>query len=138
MTKNFTFICFLVAVLGTFGCSRNVPLSGTVTFSDDGSPAPRGMVVFSTPTFVAQGPIQPDGTYRVSSTGVNDGLPRGTYGIAVVAVNEITYTPGIEGRMNEHQTPLIDPKYEDATTSGLTFTVDGKTRTFNIPVDRAR
>jgi len=134
--KHLTLIFLLVGILGIFGCSRNVPLTGTVVFSDDGTPVPRGIVVLSTPTFVAQGSIQPDGTFTIGSTGVDDGLPRGTYAVTVLGVGDVRVTYDADGRPNEHRTPLIDPKYESEETSGLQFTVDGKTRTFDIRVDR--
>jgi hypothetical protein len=35
------------------------------------------------------------------------------------------------------ETPLIAAKYANADTSGLTFTVDGNTNTFDIKVERA-
>ena len=138
MTKlqHIILVFLFVGILGLFGCSRNVPLTGTVVFSDDGTPVPRGIVVLSTPTFVAQGSIQPDGTFTIGSTGIDDGLPRGTYTVTVLGVGEVYYTPGPDGRQNEHRTPLIDLKYEDEATSGLSFIVDGKTRTFDIQVDR--
>jgi hypothetical protein len=134
--KHITLVFLLVGILGMFGCSRNVPLSGTVVFSDDGTPVPRGIVILSTPTFVAQGSIQPDGTYTIGSAGAADGLPRGTYAVTVLGVSDVHVTADADGRPNEHRTPLIDPRYENEATSGLQFTADGSTRTFDIRVDR--
>ena len=42
-----------------------------------------------------------------------------------------------DGTRVERRRALIDSKYQSADTSGLSFTVDGTTRRFDIPVDRA-
>ncbi len=60
-------VLFLPVLLFSVGCSGKVPLGGKVTFSDDGSPGTRGVVFFMSPPLVAQGGINPDGTYRVGS-----------------------------------------------------------------------
>ena len=138
MTRRL-FTVFLLTGLASFlGCSQNVKLSGTVTYQDDGSPVTRGAVFFETPTLVAQGDIQSDGTYVVGSTGLNDGLPKGEYSVSIRGADEITFTPGAGGSQVERRKALIDPKYQRADSSGLTFTVDGKTKKFDIKVDRAK
>lgn len=70
----------LFVFLTLAGCSKGfVPFGGKVTFEEDGSPLTRGVVVFSTDTFQAEGGIKADGTYRLGSLKINDGLPPGTY-----------------------------------------------------------
>ena len=120
------------------GCSDKVPLGGTVTFSDDGSPVTAGAVFFETPTFNAQGMIKPDGTYVVGSTSLTDGIPKGTYNVSIRGAEDITTITGRDGSQTERRRALIAGKYQSPETSGLTFTVDGKTRKFDIEVDRAR
>jgi len=127
----------LIGLVFVLGCSDKVPLGGTVTFSDDGSPVPTGAVFFETSTFQAQGDIRPDGTYRVGSETLTDGIPLGTYGVSIRGAEEITIVERADGTTDERRKDLIDSKYRIAETSGLTFTVDGKTRTFNIQVERA-
>ncbi|MDR1960474.1 MAG: hypothetical protein LBQ54_15800 [Planctomycetaceae bacterium] len=125
-------ICFC---LGVSGCNHGkVPLKGKVTFSDDGSPLPTGIVIFSTPTFQARGEIQPDGTFRVSSTGENDGLPPGEYDVNIV--NASIAKEGSNSDKPEGWILLVDEKYDSARTSGLKLKVDSKTRNYDLVVDR--
>ncbi len=85
--KYATFYLSLFAVLVAFGCSDKVQFGGKVIFSDDGAPITSGSLIFVSESepFQARGVINSDGTYRVSSTGVNDGLPPGTYAIVASA-----------------------------------------------------
>ncbi len=131
----------LSVLLFSLGCSGKVPLGGKVTFSDDGSPVTKGAVCFQSPTMLAQGAIQSDGTYQMGTDRASDGLPSGEYQVYLVGTADVSYVASsVKGTtgpsQREVQTPVIDRKYESAGTSGLTFTVDGKTRTFDIPVDR--
>ena len=138
MTTRKLFLTFaLIGFVTMVGCSDKQQLTGTVTFSDDGSPLSSGVVYFSTPTFQAMGPIKPDGTYTVSSTGKDDGIPRGqTFAVTIIGADDVQTSRSPEGFTNERRTPLIDPKYTQAETSGLTFTASGNMRTFDIKVDR--
>ena len=142
MTRKLLLPFLLVGLLFAFGCSDKVQLGGKVTFSDDNSPVPIGNVQFETDTFVAQGEIKPDGTYVVGSVALADGIPKGTYRVVVFA-EEITTveSPALregDAPVTTHiRKALIDPKYNSGATSGLTFTVDGKTRKFDFQVDRA-
>jgi hypothetical protein len=116
------------------GCGDQVSVKGTVTFPD-GSPLTTGRVQFLTPTFVADGIIQPDGTYTIGSKKEGDGLPKGTYAVTVMAYAETNYA--IDMRMDENVKPaesLIDVKYNSQTTSGLTCDVQGAT-VFDITVE---
>ena len=82
----FPLICVIILFSITIGCSQKQSLHGTITFSDDGSPVPTGAIFFTTPTFEAMGAIKKDGTYTVSSTGNNDGIPKGqTYAVTITA-----------------------------------------------------
>jgi hypothetical protein len=130
----------LLALVFIFGCgSGKVPLGGTVTFSDDGSPVPLGSVSFSTPTFSASGTISVDGTYVIGTDTLSDGIPKGTYEVSVYADETIEIPPRTpDGTPDYKSTSLIDPKYNHGSTSGLTFTVDGKNKKFDIQVDRAK
>ena len=126
----------LIITIAFVGCSQNVHLSGKVTFSDDDSPVPFGNVFFMTPTTVAQAGIRKDGTYTVGSMKETDGMPKGEYQVYLVV--EQLSTREVRGQSENVYTSLIDPKHTNPATSGLTFTADGKTRKFNIQVDRAR
>ena len=139
------YFCFLSIFLLFVGCSKNVPLSGTVTFGDDGSPLTVGTVNFLKDGKVARGEIQENGTYIVGFERERDGLPPGTYQVFITGAQESIEMPPIPGsnrygvqmrRLSFRD--LIDPKHTSAETSGLTVAVDRKTRTFDIQVDRAR
>jgi len=140
-----TLACLIVSCF--LGCGDgNVRLGGKVTFSDTQEPLTRGEIHFSTPTFLARAIIQPDGTYTVGSLKEADGLPPGTYAIAVVHTMEgsgalasmveqtVLDSRGLARTIAE--TPLIDPKYNNKETSGLSVTVDKSTKVFNFEVDR--
>ncbi len=128
----------IVALCACAGCSDKQPLGGKVTFSDDGTPLTTGAVFLETPTFQSSGSIQADGTYVVGSAGLDDGIPQGTYRVSIRGADSITTVDGPEGSPTEKRASLIDPKYQSPDTSGLTFTVDGSTKRFDIQVDRAK
>ena len=135
------FVCLIVS--GFTGCGENARLRGKVTFSDTQEPLTCGEIHFSTPTFLARATIQPDGTYTVGSLKESDGLPPGTYSIAIVnAVEEkrsmtdqVTIGPRGLGQTVPEKL-LIDPKYKKKETSGLSVTVDKSTKVFDFQVDR--
>jgi len=132
----------LSVLLFAIGCSNKLPLSGTVTFSDDGSPVTRGAIFFQSDKVLAQGEIKEDGTYTVGTDKKTDGLPRGTYQVSITGTEKLTLVPivrpdGMQGGERAVETPSVDKKYGDVATSGLSFTVDGKTKKFDIKVDRA-
>lgn len=119
---------FLVLCVLIVGCGNKQPLSGRVTYSD-GSPLETGTVCFEQGSFLARGDIKEDGKYTVGSETADDGIPPGTYNVYIIRAEKFP-----EGRLGL-PTPLIDKKYNNAATSGLTFTVDGKSREFNITVE---
>jgi hypothetical protein len=111
------------------GCNGNqVGLSGKVTFSDDGSPLTLGTVCFSTPTFQAKGDINKDGTFVTGSLGAADGLPPGTYQVAILGATE-----DIGGELLYS---ILDPKWNSPATTELTVTIEKTTRNLEIKVDR--
>ena len=135
------YIFLIVLVLFAYGCSGKMPFSGTVTYSDDGAPVTQGVVVFRTPTFIAQGAIKTDGTYTVGTDKANDGLPPGTYQVTVIGTAETVYGPPRNPNdpydpPTETLIPKVDPKFENPEASGLTAVIDGSTRKYDIQVDR--
>ena len=132
-TKRHLSITMVLVLVVCCGCSGKLPLTGTVTFEDDGSPLTNGIVCFVQNGFLARGHLNSDGVYRVSSTGTNDGLPKGTYKVYLVGAELVS----VDGGGNSAYTPLVHNRYESADTSGLEFEVDGKTRQFDFQVERA-
>jgi hypothetical protein len=123
----------LFACAAFTGCDNgNVPLSGTVTFSDDGSPLTTGAVSFEGNNVRAYGKLDSRGKYVVGTKKDNDGIPPGTYQIALIGAGE---TAAVAGEMDTF-TPFIDVKFTSAETSGLSCTVDKATKTFDFQVER--
>ena len=135
MTKKLFIPFVLLGLVFMVGCSDNVRLSGKVTF-DDGEPVTFGTVFFLTPSTISQAGIRSDGTYTVGSDSLTDGMPKGEYQVYLV-VEELT-SRVVGGQSENTYTSLIAPKYTAPETSELTFTADGKTRRFNIQVERVR
>ena len=139
MRRIFHFFCAFVFLTFLVGCGNgHVPLSGKVTFRDTGEPLTRGAISFVKDGKISVGTIQPDGTYTVETV-VGDkgvaGLPPGRYEVRVTGAEEAIPVPGsAEGTFT--YLPLIDPKFEDVTTSGLDVTVDASTKEYNFTVDR--
>ena len=137
MRKNSTLFALAFALLVLVGCGNKVKLQGKVTFSDDGNPVPCGFVCFETDTYSARGDIQPDGTFDVGSLGPKDGLPPGKYRVSISGAERVIgETPGSMGRTIKRYESLIDTKYENGNTSGLTIDVDASTKKFEFQVDR--
>ncbi|MDR0610759.1 MAG: hypothetical protein LBG58_11660 [Planctomycetaceae bacterium] len=132
------FYCiFTLLLMCICGCGTgNQRLSGKVTFSDDGSPLTVGMVCFENAENgeLGRGEIQSDGTYVVGFESDKNGIPKGTYKVFISnAIQEKGFDTKTGMPVAEQ---LIDPKYSSAYASGLTFTADSKTKTFNITVER--
>jgi hypothetical protein len=148
MNYRFLLLLSVAVLLVVAGCSNKVPLRGTVTF-DDGEPLTHGAVFFQSEKLSAHGVIQSDGTYTVGTDKTTDGIPRGTYQVFLAGTEHVEFRQTTTGMVDsvtgenidhrfreEIRTPTIDPKYSSPATSGLTFTVDGRTRTFDIQVER--
>lgn len=131
--KFYVVFCLLLLSIAIAGCGRgHVPLKGRVTFADTDEPLSIGSVFFLQDDFQARGNLDKDGYYTMGSFHETDGLPPGTYAVYIqgAQINE----EDAQGRVKT--THLIDEKYEDAPTSGLTVEVDGSTRTFDFKVER--
>ena len=142
--KYLLLIITLLVLLPLIGCSSNVPLGGRVTFADNGEPLTEGTIAFVSGTHQARSEIDEDGKYTLGFQAEGDGLPKGEYKVYIQAVRvelqrgtekDAYGEPVIVGRK---ETPLIAAKYANPDTSGLIFTVDGKTQTFDIKVERPK
>ena len=131
MNKPFFIIAFIVLPLLVIGCSNHVQLSGTVTFSDDGTPLEVGRIVLESDTLHARGDIGAGGRFTMSTSKPGDGLPPGMYRVYISGASLLE----IRGE-TVLEIPLIAAKYANAETSGLEVNVDRNTRTFDIKVDR--
>ena len=117
---------FVTILLILTGCG-NPQVKGTVKF-DDGTPLTTGGVAFVSGSYTATGAIKSDGSYVLSESKSGDGVKPGNYKVSVSA-----QTGG--GSDGEPLVNLVDPKFEDPNTSGLTCEVKGAT-TYNITVTK--
>lgn len=131
--KLLQFFLFCTCCFVITGCSGNIPMSGRVTYSDNGEPVPRGTVVFANATQQARGDLDENGRYVLGFVKENDGLPKGTYQVYIAGT---TYYEGTEEDPYQKQFVLVAPKFTDPATSGLTIVVDGSTKKFDIVVER--
>jgi hypothetical protein len=129
MIRQYLICLTLFVLICLTGCGNGqVGLSGKVVFSDDGSPLTVGAVCFSTPTFQARGELKQDGTFTMGSVTDSDGLPPGTYQVRIIGATEDLGGDKIYS--------VVDPKWENASTSGFSVTVDKTTKNLEIKVDR--
>ena len=135
--KKYAFLLCLLICLVVVGCGKNKRLVGKVTFTD-GTPAPSGMVVFRKDNFMARGEIQPNGSYKMSSEGNNDGLPPGEYKVYIQGMAAMPASAPTNPRLTTQMVLpvlLCDPKYTDPDTSGLTCTVPAPRNRFDIVLE---
>jgi hypothetical protein len=128
----------LVAVLGlAAGCGgRMGQVDGKVVWAD-GGPATElegSEVVFESAALglSARGTVGPDGTFRLRTEQPDDGAPVGDYRVAV-AENQRNANP--EGTLLHP--PVLDQKYRDFKTSGLTATVSPGVTPVTLTVTKA-
>ena len=135
MKKLAYYISLLLIAFVANGCGgNNQKLTGTVTFTDDGSPLNAGTVIFECDGKSGRGEIGPDGKFQVGFNSDKDGIPKGgTYKVTIVNAQK---DEGLNKSGMSIMTPLIDKKYSDPNRSGFTFTADGKTTTMDLKVDR--
>ncbi|MGL4944604.1 MAG: hypothetical protein ACRC46_15595 [Thermoguttaceae bacterium] len=118
--------CSLVFVVG---CSQNTVVKGTVKF-EDGTPLTKGTIVFESATTRVSSPLTAKGEFTLGGVTVNDGVPPGTYkGWFIGTFADSASTSG--GGAGRHaaprampkQIPLIDQKYFEGATSGMTLEI---------------
>ena len=125
------FILFfgLFLVVCCIGCNKGgFSVSGKVTYPD-GTPVPRGEVMFTSDSFSAGGHVVGDGNYNI-----NIRVPAGTYRVTVRAMADTPSDPMVDLDNASPVQLLVDSKYNNPETSGLVCEVKGTT-TFNITVE---
>jgi hypothetical protein len=126
MKNYFILFIFVLPLILTCGCGQP-KVTGTVKF-DDGTPLTSGGVTFTQLPYQATGAIKSNGSYEMFELKSGDGVRPGTYQVTVSA----TTGGGSDGEPLVH---LVDPKFENPSTSGLTCEVKGNT-VFNITVTK--
>jgi len=141
MNQRILGLVLIAAIFCAIGCSKNVKVSGKVTFPD-GSPLTVGKVTFETATYSASGQLKEDGTYTIGSLSDNDGLPPGLYKVFIAGAmkqdgtkNMNVQTPGATTSMAMPMFTLaVATKFTKADTSGITCDVK-RSMTFDFEVE---
>jgi len=114
----------LAAMLAISGCGSNTVVTGRVTF-EDGAPLTVGEVILDDGRSMGRGTIKPDGSFIIGFRTARDGIPAGTYRVAIY--NSDTGGPG---------NWAVSPKYVDPQKSGIVFEVKpGKRNILNFQVE---
>jgi hypothetical protein len=129
----------LLLTASVSGCGGGLhPVEGTVVW-EDGAPARElagSHVVFDLPEkqTSARGIVQADGTFRLTTSKPNDGAPAGAYRVAVIETRK-----PLGGPDSGASAPgVLDERFYDPTTSGLTATVKPGPNKVTLTVGRAR
>ena len=127
-TRRFSSLWILFALLTPLtGCGdgrpARVPVSGQVLV--DGRPLTTGHVrIVPSNARAAVGAIGQDGRFTLTTFEEGDGCVPGTHGVEVTAIENV----------DQLARRLVPEQYGDASTSGLTVTIDGPTDSLVIEV----
>jgi hypothetical protein len=124
----------LALLVGVAGCgSGRYPVTGRVLYKD-GSPVTEGTVIGEAAEgdrkVMAQGAVQPDGSFSWGTERPGDGAWPGKYRVVVVA-RALGEAEAAKGML-----PAIDPKYSNPQTSGIEFDIKETHNEFTITVTR--
>lgn len=108
---------------GESDAPKTVSVEGLVTFK--GTPMSNLSVAFIPDQgMVAEGTTDAEGRFTLTTSAPNDGAVPGNYKVAVSFVpTTVPEMPDFPGSENNEKSPIPD-RYGDASTSGLTATVD--------------
>src|SRR5262249_57413660 len=116
------------------GCGTGrYPVTGRVVY-EDGTPLTEGTVMAETDgdsgKVMAQGDVQPDGTFVWGTRKPGDGAKPGKYRVAVLprALGDAELAEGMK--------PAVDKKYTNIETSGIEFEVKERRNELTITVTR--
>jgi hypothetical protein len=138
MIKRLLFLYILLLLSVSTGCSKNIKVTGHVTFTD-GEPVNFGSVCFETceNTFYAK--LDENGYYSIGDTQDGVGIPAGEY---QVWLSGTVLTEEIQGKNNDghfdvKETIRVHPKYTLPDYDALKFEVKrGGSKTFDFTVER--
>lgn len=126
-----------MAALSLGGCASGLnSVEGQVVWKD-GGPAGElagSHVVFDLPEKMtgARGLVKPDGSFRLTTSKPEDGALEGDYKVAVIEVRKAAGGPD-SGAIAPG---LLDPRFYDASTSGLKATVKPGLNKITLTVER--
>ena len=124
----------LLFALAGCGGVKTYSVQGAITYKD-GTPMPGGGLITFTPVdpevkMSARGTINEDGIYKMGTFGDTDGVPEGTYRVAIVP------TPLRNPNRPPPGWPPLNKKYLNGSTSKLEYTVTRGRNEFNIEVEK--
>jgi len=137
-------ILCLFLVVSAVGCGK-CKVRGTVKFAD-GTPLTGGVVNFTDDVKLFKGEVKKDGTFEMKTVKPGDGIDPGTYKVYLtetlnlVVSDKKSKTSSLDGEGSAEMDVIgkseltVDPKYSDASTSGLTVTVS-KSMTYDITLE---
>ena len=122
-----------ISLVGCGGVKLH-PVEGVITYAD-GTPMPGGGVITFTPVdpemkVSARGNIQEDGTFGMGTFIEMDGVPEGTYTVAIVPTRPRAV------RNAPADWPPIDKRYSNHEESGVEFTVTAGKNEYKIIVEK--
>jgi hypothetical protein len=85
------YLTFSILLLFVVGCG-NVPLSGRITFTDNGEPLTVGTICFVSGNQQATGKIDATGYYKVKF-GAKSGIPKGEYKVFIQEADQEEAVP---------------------------------------------
>jgi hypothetical protein len=129
-------ICLLIGCLGITGCGgKTAPVHGKLKFKDGSDAAAlAGYTVNFESTqgkTSGSGEVQPDGTFKVSTFGADDGAVPGAYKVAITP-------PQSSDPDKPPPKSKIAAKYTDFSSSGLTVEVKPGRNDVTLEVDSAQ
>ena len=135
MTANRVVLIVLISCLFA-GCggNRTAPVNGRVKFTDGGDVSVLAGHTISLQTegdrISAYGDVQPDGTFRLTTYGANDGAVPGHHQVAISPPPPPPDAPPPK--------PIIAKKYGDFATSGLSVEIKPGQNRPELELERAK
>jgi hypothetical protein len=127
---------FLITAALVSGCGSGVyPVEGKLVWQD-GAPVTeltRSIVTFESEQTSAQGTIQADGSFRLTTNTPDDGAPAGEYKVLIMEVGRKTL-PGSNGTLLAPS--IMDPRYSDVSTTDLSAKVTPGTNEVTLTIER--
>lgn len=129
-------VAFLTCSLFLAGCSKNVRVTGRVSFPD-GTPLTMGTVYFTDDFILGRGDLNTNGEYSLHTFRKNDGIPRGVYNVYITGAFYMDGGVRHESKFGDLTLDriqyLIDLQHMTPDTSGWIFDVQ-KNSVINLTV----
>jgi hypothetical protein len=133
LNRSFYFGLVTFTLIGCGGPTLH-PVEGVIKYND-GTPLVGGGLITFTPVdpeakFSARGTVKEDGTFKMGTFSEGDGVPEGTYQVAIIPTRPASLRNPPPGW------PPLDKKYANCETSELEYTVTPGQKEYNITVEK--